>query len=307
MAALLIRDADTVQLQPDLIRPRVPQTLLDIASFNELAVGATAAPAIEALRANDCLRAPEPTGFIVLPGILSRFDQLPLMDKGTPLSLANMNAVTGHMRDLCTQSAQLTALTRTWQSLLNLQAPAIAHTLAVPARDRRIRDTRHAPGDPREAPQTTPRQTTCRSQAYGQFLELAQWLDRNRAETADLLGIGRTTPSAWERDGREPQARHARRLYQTHALVSALAARQGLEETQRWLRSDSPSPLELISEGRLDLAEDRAHTLIYGPVAGATGPIDRLQAPDSPDVTLTSTDRPVRRRRVTARTPRTST
>jgi transcriptional regulator with XRE-family HTH domain len=289
MAALLIPETDTVALQADLIRPRIPQTLLDIASFNDLAAGATAAPVIAALRANHFPTNPEPTGFTVFPG-LSRLDELPLAEPGTTLPLVDLDIVSHQMREMRESNAQLAAVTRTWQSLLRLQASTTAPTFATPA------PFRAHSRQPKPA-QATQQAYVPASRAYAQFLELAQWLERSRAETADLLGIGRTTPSAWERDGREPQARHARRLYQTHALVSALVSRQGLEDTRRWLRSNSPSPLNLIGEGRVDLAEDRAHDLIYGRVARATGPIDRLQPSDPSDVPLVNTDPPTRQRR----------
>ncbi|HTC58841.1 MAG TPA: TIGR04255 family protein [Solirubrobacteraceae bacterium] len=210
--------------------------------------------------------------------------------------------------------ALLATFTHTWKSLLRSQVQAMGPLLIGPIREHSTSEQMD-PAQPvggslrehstlLEVGQAARRERTFRSRAYGQFIELAQWLERSRAETADLLEIGRTTPSAWEREGREPQPRHARRLYQTHALLDSLISRQGSAETHRWLHAGSPSPLELIAGGRLDLAEDRAHSLIYGHPAGATGAIDALRAADPAEVPLASTGRPVRRRKVTARTSR---
>lgn len=102
------------------------------------------------------------------------------------------------------------------------------------------------------------------TRAYSTFVELADWLELTQARTAALLGMGRTTPLAWKRNGHEPQPARARRLYQTHALVSTLLRRLGREEMRRWMDSGNPSPLDLIAEGDVTGADDLADELIFG-------------------------------------------
>jgi hypothetical protein len=103
-----------------------------------------------------------------------------------------------------------------------------------------------------------------KTRAYRTFVELADWLGLTQAQTAELLGMGRTTPLAWEREGHEPQPARARRLYQTHALVSTLVRRLGREDTRRWLEAGDPSPLALIGKGDVTRADDLADELIFG-------------------------------------------
>lgn len=103
-----------------------------------------------------------------------------------------------------------------------------------------------------------------KTRAYRTFVELADWLGLTQAQTADLLGMGRTTPLAWNREGHEPQPARARRLYQAHALVSTLLRRLGSEEMHRWMEAGNPSPLDLIAEGDVTGADDLADELIFG-------------------------------------------
>lgn len=100
--------------------------------------------------------------------------------------------------------------------------------------------------------------------AYRAFVELADWLGLTQAKTAALLDMGRTTPLAWEREGHEPQPARARRLYQTHALVSTLMRKLGREEMRRWMDAGNPSPLELIAAGDVTGADDLAADLTFG-------------------------------------------
>jgi transcriptional regulator with XRE-family HTH domain len=102
------------------------------------------------------------------------------------------------------------------------------------------------------------------TRAYRTFAELADSLGMTQEETARLLGMGRTTPLAWRRSGHEPQPARARRLYQTHALVSTLERRLGREEMRRWMGAGDPSPLALIADGDVTGADDLAEGLIFG-------------------------------------------
>jgi len=71
--------------------------------------------------------------------------------------------------------------------------------------------------------------------AYLAFKDLANWLSADEAEIADMVGIGRTTPYAWHRDGREPRPSTVRRLYEYHATLDALRRKLGEKGMQQWL------------------------------------------------------------------------
>jgi hypothetical protein len=141
-----------------------------------------------------------------------------------------------------------------------------------------------------------------KSRAYRTFVELADWLGMTQVDTARLLGMGRTTPLAWGR-GHEPQPARARRLYQTHALVSTLVRRLGREQTLRWLALGNPAPLELIGRGDVTGADDLAEDLIFGDAPGE----ERLGAwIEEPEATQppAPAPAPARPRRVRRRAPR---
>jgi hypothetical protein len=112
--------------------------------------------------------------------------------------------------------------------------------------------------------QPQPDPEVAETRAYRTFVELADWLGMTQEKTANLLGMGRTTPLAWQREGHEPQPARARRLYQTHALVSTLMRRLGREEMRRWLEAGDPTPLALIAQGDVTGADDLADELIFG-------------------------------------------
>jgi DNA-binding XRE family transcriptional regulator len=87
------------------------------------------------------------------------------------------------------------------------------------------------------------------SRDFRRFTELRHWLGLSSDEAADLLGIGRTTPNAWERDGRRPRARTARKLAQIHSLLASLVHSIGEDETTAWMNTGDPSPLQRIAAG----------------------------------------------------------
>lgn len=113
----------------------------------------------------------------------------------------------------------------------------------------------------RVAVETAPRRSA--SRAWNTFLDLSTWLALGKGETADLLGVGRTTPNAWEK-GREPQPARARSLYRTHAFVGTLVRRMGAEQARFWLQGGEPSYLDRIRAGALEEVELAADHLIFG-------------------------------------------
>jgi len=155
----------------------------------------------------------------------------------------------------------------------------------------------------RPSAQRTGTSAPASSRAYRTFTQLAEWLGMTQEETAHSLGVGRTTPLAWGR-GHEPRPARARRLYQTHALLSTLVRRLGIDETRRWLARGEPSPLDLIKAGEVAAADDRAEALIFGARVAAAPRLDAWvdesaarDQPPAPGTTPRRVSRPSPRRR----------
>lgn len=62
------------------------------------------------------------------------------------------------------------------------------------------------------------------------FTQLKEWLRLTSAQLTSLLGIKRTTPNAWDREGRKPRPETEVRLFRLHAYVSDLARRPDAAE-----------------------------------------------------------------------------
>jgi DNA-binding XRE family transcriptional regulator len=108
------------------------------------------------------------------------------------------------------------------------------------------------------------RTTVPRSKAFRAFTELRRWLRLTATEAADLIGVKRTTPNAWQREGREPRPASARRLYQLHSIVSSLVRKLGENEAIRWLETGDPSPREQLLRGELGVVARSAEALVIG-------------------------------------------
>jgi hypothetical protein len=102
------------------------------------------------------------------------------------------------------------------------------------------------------------------SPAFRAFSELREWLSLSVPDAAELVGVGRTTPNSWERDGREPRPRLARRLYQLHALIGSLVRRHGVERTRVWLERGEPSPLSLMGRESIGAFADAVEAEVMG-------------------------------------------
>jgi hypothetical protein len=107
------------------------------------------------------------------------------------------------------------------------------------------------------------------SKAFTAFTELRKWLRLTAREAADLIGVKRTTPNAWQREGREPRPASARRLYQLHAVVSALVRKLGENEAIRWLETGEPSPRERLLRGEIGPVASDAESVVIGPQGAA--------------------------------------
>jgi hypothetical protein len=108
--------------------------------------------------------------------------------------------------------------------------------------------------------------------AYRAFCQLRRWLSLSARETAEMLGLGYTTPYTWKRENREPQPANARAVYQHHALVEAIVQRLGEPGAQSWLHSGSPSPFDLLVAGDIEAATNAAQQLIFGTPASRPEP-----------------------------------
>jgi hypothetical protein len=102
------------------------------------------------------------------------------------------------------------------------------------------------------------------SEAWMAFKELGAWLSYSDQETSRLLGLGDKTAYGWRREGRPPQPRLARRLYEAHAFVRQLVDVLGLEGARTAVaRGGDDSALALIAANRVAEAEARFADLIY--------------------------------------------
>jgi hypothetical protein len=138
--------------------------------------------------------------------------------------------------------------------------------------------------------------------AWTAFEELGEWLNYSDRETARLLGLGDKTAYGWRREGRPPQPRLARRVYEANAFVRQLVAALGAREARRVLaQGGDDSALALIEANRVAEAEARFADLIYSrPTAGS--PIGASRSGDEDLPAGPSPERlPGGRRRVQAR------
>ena len=105
---------------------------------------------------------------------------------------------------------------------------------------------------------------SARTGAFRAFRELGRLLRVSDDELTHVVGIGRTTPYAWERVGREPRPNTVRRLYQYHALLSALHRQVGEARFSEWLESSRPVPRDLLLAGHLETVARSTQALLFG-------------------------------------------
>jgi hypothetical protein len=115
-------------------------------------------------------------------------------------------------------------------------------------------------------------------QAYVAFKKLGEWLDADDDEVARAIGIGRTTPYAWRRDGHEPRAATVRRLYELHTVLDAMRRELGRTRFLAWLSVGSPSRRDALLNGDLAAVAKDVDTLLFA----ATRTPDLAWAPERP-------------------------
>jgi hypothetical protein len=101
------------------------------------------------------------------------------------------------------------------------------------------------------------------SQAFDAFKDLVRWLQATDDEVASMVGVGRTTPYAWKRDGREPRRSTVRKLFQTHAVLAGLVNKLGEDAAVNWLVLDDPSRRERVLAGDLASVQNEARPLLF--------------------------------------------
>lgn len=77
--------------------------------------------------------------------------------------------------------------------------------------------------------------------AFTAFTELKGWLHLTSTQLAGLLGIKRTTPNAWKREGRTPRAETEMRLMRLHRYIADLAERPEASEQLARIRPALPT------------------------------------------------------------------
>jgi hypothetical protein len=99
--------------------------------------------------------------------------------------------------------------------------------------------------------------------AYEAFKALGRWLDADDAAIADMVGVGRTTPYTWKRDGREPRPATAQRIYEHHATLDALRRRLGIGGLRRWLHEGITPRRDVLLAGDLERLEGDVHAVLF--------------------------------------------
>jgi hypothetical protein len=120
--------------------------------------------------------------------------------------------------------------------------------------------------------------------AYTAFKSLGRWLD------------------AWKRDGREPRATTAQRIYEFHATLDSLRRRLGAVGLRRWLHGGIPPRRETLLAGDLESLDFDVHALLFRRESGRR--VDLGAAPE--DLTLDEAVRSDRPLRPSGRRPRRS-
>lgn len=114
--------------------------------------------------------------------------------------------------------------------------------------------------------------------AYEAFKALGRWLNADDAAIAEMVGVGRTTAYTWKRDGREPRAATAQRIYEYHATLDALRRRLGTGGLRRWLHEGVTPRRDVLLAGDLEHLEREVHDVLFR--RAPTQRVDLAAAPE---------------------------
>jgi len=151
-----------------------------------------------------------------------------------------------------TQSAiteQLQALTTQHRAFVSQLAQA--HTQAFGAQQRAIvgqlaQAHRQALAAERVATGQLARSALAAVEPFRAFNDLKGWLSLTSRQLAELLGIKRTTPNAWDREGRKPRPETQLRLDRLHSYIEQLAQQPDSAERLARIRPALPMLMKAI-------------------------------------------------------------
>lgn len=96
--------------------------------------------------------------------------------------------------------------------------------------------------------------------------QLRRWLGITFDDLSRITRVGASTFHSWNRPEVTPRPSKVRGLWQLHSLTKELESRLGATEAFTWLRSGRPSPLDLMLDGQLDVAEQMARSSVLTPL-----------------------------------------
>jgi hypothetical protein len=108
-----------------------------------------------------------------------------------------------------------------------------------------------------------PVEAEIQSPTFDAFKDLMRWLDATDQEVADMVGIGRTTPYTWRREGREPRRSTVRLLLQVHSVVAGLVDALGEDAANRLLSIEHPEYRKSLLRGNLQEIQPAIHDLLF--------------------------------------------
>ena len=124
------------------------------------------------------------------------------------------------------------------------------------------------------APSTEPGSRTAKGESGQIHLEQAEQVRERLAVTwaqlEAITGISQQTFYDWKRKNRQARPSTLRKLRRVFSLVRALERQLGQREAAQWFQTGSPSPLEVMLEGRLDAVERQVGRMLPAAVSGAS-------------------------------------
>ncbi len=163
-------------------------------------------------------------------------------------------------RNLPRLAARLVADTREIVAAATATSSALLELL--PARTVERRPPSYVIDEPAALQKETPAATD--PPAYQAFKDLARWLEADEDDVAKAVGIGRTTPYSWKREGREPRADTVRRLYEYHSTLDALLRRLGESGLRAWVFASRGGHRTALLIGDLAAVESDVNAVLFG-------------------------------------------
>jgi len=93
--------------------------------------------------------------------------------------------------------------------------------------------------------------------------DLRNWLSVTYEKLGEITGVGKSTLFSWRDEGVVPRPKSVQRLLRVYATVRAMVSHLGPSEAGAWFHSDSPSLLDLLLAGELDVVENAVHVALF--------------------------------------------